>query len=115
MNKSDIFLLLFHSFNKSSNHVKTFDTGLQILQASNAFKKVLQVILRAFVKFGEISFREYVSDGTSQPVFFDCQVCKIRWVKGEAIFVPSGSKIVKGFRRQKYDKVIIERTVGLVL
>ena len=37
------------------------------------------------------------------------------WVKCEANFVSSGSKIVKRLRRRKYDPVSIERTIGLVL
>ena len=40
---------------------------------------------------------------------------QIRSVKCEANIVPSGSKIVQRLRRLKYDPVIIEWTIGLVL
>ena len=40
---------------------------------------------------------------------------KLRRVKCQANFVSSGSKIVKRLRRRKYDPVIIERTISIVL
>ena len=68
-------------------------------------------------KFGEISFQEYVTVGISHPVFYgDLPVVyKLRRVICEANFVSSGSKIVKRLRRRKYDPLIIERTIVLVL
>ena len=42
-------------------------------------------------------------------------VYKLRRVKCEANFVCTNSKIVKRLRRRKYDPVIIERTIVLVL
>ena len=42
-------------------------------------------------------------------------IYKLRRVKCEANFVSSGSKIVKRTRCRKYDRVITERTIGLVL
>ena len=64
---------------------------------------------------GKISFQEYLLEGISHPVFYGDLVNKIRRVKCEANFVSSGSKIVKRLRSRKYDPVIIERTIGLVL
>ena len=66
-------------------------------------------------KFGEISFQEYVSEGISQSVFYGDLVYKLNRVKCETNYVLSGSKIVKRLRRRKYDPVIIEKTIGLVL
>ena len=66
-------------------------------------------------KYGEISFQEYVSEGISRPVFYGDIFYKLRRIKCEANFVSSGSKIVKRLRRRKYDQVIIERTIGLML
>ena len=66
-------------------------------------------------KFGEISIQQNVSEGISHLVFYGDLVYKLRRVKCEANFVSSGSKIVKRLRRRKYDPVIIERTIGLVL
>ena len=66
-------------------------------------------------KFGEISLQEYVTEGISQPVFYGDLVYILRRVRCEANFVSSGSKIVKRLRRRKYDPLIIERTIGLVL
>ena len=65
--------------------------------------------------FGEISFQEYFPKAISHPVFFSDLVYKLRMVKGAVDFVSSDSKIVERFRHRKYDPVIIERTIGLVL
>ena len=62
-------------------------------------------------KFGEISFKEYVKEGLSHPVFYGDLVYKLRRVKYEANFFLLGSKIIKRIRRRKYDPVIIERTL----
>ena len=48
-------------------------------------------------KFCEISFKEYVSEGISHPVFYSDLVFKLRRVKSEANFVSSGSEIVYAF------------------
>ena len=60
-------------------------------------------------------FQEYVSEGISHPAFYCDLVYKLRKVKYEANFVSSGSKIAKRLRRRKYDSLIIERTICLVL
>ena len=52
------------------NLFKTFETGLQISEASKNIWKVLQFILLAFVQIGEISFQEHVFERISQPVFY---------------------------------------------
>ena len=79
------------------------------------FGKFFRAYSDLLSKFGEISFQEYVSEGISQPVFYGDLIYKLRRVKCEANFVSSGSKIVKRIRRRKYDPVVIERTIGLVL
>ena len=65
--------------------------------------------------FCEISFQEYVTEGITHPFFFGDLVYKLRRVRCKANFVSSGSNIVKRLRRRKYDQLIIERTIGLVL
>ena len=82
-------------------------------------RKILGKFFRSYsdllTKFGEISFQEYVTEGISHPVFYDDLVYKLRRVKCEANFVSSGSKIVKRIRCRKYDPMIIETTICLVL
>ena len=106
----DVVLAFLFPFLKSSNHLKTIDTGLQISQASENVWKVVRLLS----KFGAISFQEYVSKGTTHQVFYGDLVYKLRRVKGEANFISPGSNIVKRLRRQ-YDPAIIDRTIGLVL
>ena len=65
--------------------------------------------------FSDISFQKYVTEGISHPVFYGDLVYKLRRVRCEENFVSSGSKIVKRLRRRKYDPLIIERNIGLVL
>ena len=77
------------------------------------FEKHLGKFFRS--KFGETSFQTCVLEGISQPVFYGDLVYKLRRDKGAANFVLSVSKIVKRLQRRKYDPVIIERTIGLVL
>ena len=48
-------------------------------------------------KFGEIAFHEYDTDGFSHPVFYSYLVYKLKWVRWDANFVSSGSKIVNAF------------------
>ena len=66
-------------------------------------------------ELGEILFQDYASEGISHPVFYGDLFYKLRRVKCKANFVSSGSKMVKQLQRRKYDPVIIERTIGLVL
>ena len=51
----------------------------------------------------------------SHPVFNGDLVYKLRRVNETPNFFSSGSKKVKRLRRQQYDPVTIERTIGLVL
>ena len=90
-------------------------TGLRMSQASKTFGKFSRSYSDLLSKFGEVSFQEYVLEGISHPVFYGDLVYKLRRVKCEANFDSSGSKIVKRLRRRKYDPVIIERTIGIVL
>ena len=66
-------------------------------------------------KFGDISFQEYVFKGISHPVFYGDLDYKLRSVKDAPNCTSSGSEIVKRIRRQQYDPLIIERTIGFVL
>ena len=79
------------------------------------FGKFFRLYSDLLSKFGEISFQEYVTEGISHPIFYGDLVYKLRRVRCEANFVSLGSKIVKRLRRRKYDQLIIERTIGLVL
>ena len=88
---------------------------IDIISLKKIFGKSFRSYSELLSKFRKISFQEYVSEGISHPVFYGDLVFKLRRIKGAANFVLSGSKIVKRLRRRKYDSVIIERTIGLVL
>ena len=104
----------FNSKNLST-YFQITNAGLQISQASKKIGKFFRSYSDLLSKFGEISFQEYVTEGISHPVFYGDLVYKLRRVKRETIFVSSGSKKVKRLRRRKYDPLIIERTICLVL
>ena len=55
------------------------------------------------------------SQGISHPVFYNYLVYKLRRVKDAATFVSSVSNIVQRLQSRKYDSLITERTIGLVL
>ena len=94
---------------------KLLTQGSRYHRLRKTFGKFFRSYSDMLSKFGEISFQEYVSEGISHPVFYGDLVYKLRRVKCEANFVSSGSKIVKRLRRRKYDPVIIERTISLVI
>ena len=88
---------------------------IYISQASKTFGKFLRSCSELLSKFGWHSFQEYVSKGISHPVFYGDLVYKLKRVKDTPNVISSDSKIVKRLRRQQYDPLIIQRTIGLVL
>ena len=94
---------------------KLLTQGYRYHKLRKTFGKFFRSYSDLLSKFGEISFQEYVTEGISHPVFYGDLVYKLRRVGGEADFVSSGSKMVKRLRRRKYDPLIIERTIGIVL
>ena len=89
--------------------------GYRYHKLRKTFGKFFRSYSEVLSKFGDISFKEYLSKGISHPVFYGDLVYKQRRVKDTSNFFSSGSKIVKRLRRRQYDTVIIERTIGLVL
>ena len=87
------------------------DTGLKISQVQ---QKHSESSLGHTLSFCP-NFVKFVSEGISHPVFYGDLVYKLSRVKSAADIVSSGWKIGKRIRRQKFDPVIIERTIGLVL
>ena len=92
---------------------KLLTQGYKYHKLRKTFDKFFRSYSDLLSKFGEISFQEYVTEGISQPVFYGDLVYKLKRVRCEANFVSSGSKT--GLRCRKYDPLIIERTIGLVL
>ena len=83
------------TFQKTSYHFKTFDTGLQILQVSENSLEIIQVILGFSVQLWYnivtiMCFKRNNSYG-----LYDDLMYNLRIVKGAANFILSGSKIVK--------------------
>ena len=94
---------------------KLLTQGYRYHKLRKIFGKVFRSYSDLLSKFGEISFQKYVTEGIYHPVFYGDLVYKLRKVRCEANFLSSGSKIVKCLQRRKYDPLIIERTIGLVL
>ena len=90
---------------------------LLISQAWKNIWKVLQVIYWAFIQNCWNIVSRICFWIISQPIFYGDLVYKLNRAKCEANDVSSGSKIEieKSLWRRKYDTVIIERTIGLVL
>ena len=80
------------------------------------FEKLFRSYSELLSKCGEKTLQEYfVFQGNSYPVFYGDIVYNIRVVKDAAIFVSSSSKIIEHLPRRRYDPVIIDRTIGLLL
>ena len=94
---------------------KLLTQGYRYHKLRKTFGKFFRSYSDLLSKFGEISFQEYVMEEISHPFFYSDLVYKLKRVRCEANFVSSGSKIVKRHRRRKYDPLIIERTIGIVL
>ena len=92
---------------------KILTQGCRYHKLRKTFGKFFRSYSDLLSKFGEILFQEYVTEGISHPVFYGDLVFKLRRVRCEASFVSLGSK--KRIRRRKYDPLIIEWTIGLVL
>ena len=106
----------------SDFHSKNLQIFTKLLRQGSRYHKLRKTFGKFFrsysdllSKFGEISFKEFVSEGIAHPVFYGDIVYKLRRVKCEANFVSSGSKIVTRLRRREYDPGYIERMMGLVL
>ena len=107
-------VLDFHSKNLQITS-KLLTQGYRYHKLRKTFGKFFRSYSDLLSKFGHISFQEYVSTGISQPVFYGDIVYKLWRVKDTPNFISSGSKIVKRLRRQQYNPLIIERTIGLML
>ena len=107
-------VLDFHSKNLQITS-KLLTQGYRYHKLRKAFGIFFRSYSQLLSKFGDISFKEYVSKGISHPVFYSDLVYKLRRVKDTPNFISSGSKIVKRLRRRQYDPLIIEMTISLVL
>ena len=107
-------VLDFHSKNLQITS-KLLTQSYRYHKLRKTFGKFFRSYSELLSKFGDISFKEYLSNGISHPVFYGDLVYKLRRVKDTPNFFSSGSKIVKRLRRWQYDPVIIKRTIGFVL
>ena len=91
--------------------------GYRYHKLRKTFGKFFRSYSDLLSKFGEILFQEnrYVTEGISHPVFHGDLVYKLKRVRCDVNFVSPGIRIVKRLRRRKYDPLIIERTIGIVL
>ena len=110
---ADLFLFCYEmNFMHKLHKSKQNDLIDMFNDTSRYFDDIFTIDDPEFVKhmMGYISYGTFKISLTKQ-----INVLQTRRVKYEGHFVSSGSKIGKRLRRRKYDPVIIERTVGLVL
>ena len=91
--------------------------GYRYHKLRKTFGKFFRSHSELLSKFGNISCQEYVSKGISHPVFYGylTNYLRLRRIKNTPNFISSGSKMVKHLRRRRYDPLIIEMTIGVVL
>ena len=103
----------FHSKNLQITS-KLLSQGYRYHKLRKTFGKFFRSHSELLVKFGQVSFQEYVSMGISHPNFYGDLVYKLRRVKGTDDFISSGIKIVKRLKRRQYDPEIIIKTIRRV-
>ena len=97
-------------------YITSFENIWKVLQVIlGAFFQILWKIVSTSSELSRFCLHEYISKWIFHPVVYGDLVYKPWRVKCEANFVSSDWKIVKRLRRRKYDQVIIEKTIGLVL
>ena len=107
-------VLDFHSKNLLFTS-KLLTQGYRYHKLRKTFGKFFRSYSELLSKFGDISFKEYVSKGIAHLVFYSDLIYKLRRFKDAPNFISSGSKIVKRLRRRQYGPLINERTIGLEL
>ena len=97
------------SFDISDFHLKNLQITSKLLTQGYRYHKLRKTFGKFFrsysellLKFGSISFQEYVSKGISHPHFYGDLVYKLRRVKSSDNCISSGTKIVKRLLRRKY-------------
>ena len=107
---------MFFFFSKNLQiTTKLLTQGYRYHKLRKTFRKFFRSYSKLLSKFGDISFKEYVSKGISHPFFYGDLIYKLRRVKDSRNFMSSGSKIDKRLRQRQYGPLVIERTIGLVL
>ena len=96
----------FHSKNlQITSGLMTLGCGYHKLRG--AFGEFFSSYSGLLSRFGEVSFRECVSEGVSHPIFCGYLVCRLGRVKCEANFVSLGSKVIGRLRRRGCGPLII--------
>ena len=103
----------FHSRNLLLSS-KLISQGYRYHKLRKTFGKFYKNYKELLLKFGAISFYDYVTHGIAQPKFYGDLVLKLRKVANNANFQTSCRKIIKKFLYRKYDKYVIRQTLLMV-
>ena len=89
-------VLGFHSENLQ-NTSKLLTQGYRYHKLRKTFGKCFRSYSKLLLKFGDISFQEYLSKGILHPVVYGDLLYKLRRVKDTPIFISSDLKISNAF------------------
>ena len=73
-----------------------------------------EIYKELLLKYGAISFYDFVTHGIAQPKFYGDLVLKLRKVVNNVNFRSSCSRIIKKFLYRKYDKDVIRQTLLMI-
>ena len=67
------------------------------------------------LKYGQVTFTDFVSKGISHPPFYGDLIYKLRRIKNNTNYLASSKRIIGRILKRKYDPIVVRRTVCMVL
>ena len=104
----------FHSRNIQLTE-KLLSQGYRYHKLRKYFGKFYKNYKELLLKFGHISYYDFVAQGIAHPKFYGDLVFKLRKIVNTDSFHVSSKRILKRFIRRKYDKTVMRQTLLMVI
>ena len=104
----------FHSRNIQLTE-KLLSQGYRYHKLRKYFGKFYKNYKELLLKFGHISYYDFVTQGIAHPKFYGDLVLKLRKIVNTDSFHVSSRRILKRFIHRKYDKTVMRQTLLMVI
>ena len=104
----------FHHRNKHITS-KLLSQGYRYHKLRKTFGKFFRRYAELLLKYGQVTFTEFVSKGISHPPFYGDLIYKLRRIKNDTNCLASSKRIIGRILKRKYDPIVVRRTVCMVL
>uniref|UniRef100_UPI003EB7F07C hypothetical protein n=1 Tax=Klebsiella pneumoniae TaxID=573 RepID=UPI003EB7F07C len=94
---------------------KLLTQGYRYHKLRKTFGKFYRNYSELLLKYGNLTYHDYVTRGISHPPFYGDLVFKLRKIINTKDFLTSCKKVVKRFVNRKYDKDTLRQTLFMVL